>query len=37
MLWKKNFRIDVDLYFLKISAKFLEKVTENKGVKDKKI
>ena len=34
---KKNFRPDADLYFLKISAKFLEKVAENKGVKDKKI
>ena len=34
---KKNFRTDADLYFLKISAKFLEKVAENKGVKDKKI
>ena len=27
---------DVDLYLLKICVKFLEKVTGNKGVKDKK-
>ena len=33
---KKIFRTDVDLYLLKICVKFLEKVTRNKGVKDKK-
>ena len=31
------FRADIDLYLLKICAKFLEKVTRNKGVQDKKI
>ena len=34
---KKNFRTDADLYFFYFFAKFLEKVAENKGVKDKKI
>ena len=31
---KKVFHTDVDLYLLKICAKFLEKVDRNKGVKD---
>ena len=34
---KKIFRTDVDLYLLKICVKFLEKVTRNKGVKEKKV
>ena len=32
---KKIFHTDVDLYLLKICVKFFEKVTRNKGVKDK--
>ena len=33
---KKNFRTDVDLYLVKICAKFLEKATRNKGVEENK-
>ena len=36
-LWRKIFHADADLYLLDICTKFIEKVTRNKGLKDKKV